>query len=72
MTQVEKKQLETISSLLEEAGYDPYAQFCGYLKTGDETFITRRGNARQMISQMDKDTIKEFLEKMPESAKNSL
>ena len=42
---------ETISeivSAIKEAGYDPYEQLVGYLKTGQEYYITRTRNARTL------------------------
>lgn len=29
--------------VMEEADYDPYEQLTGYLQTGEEYYITRRG-----------------------------
>ncbi len=63
MTSSEEKQLKRISALLKEAGYDPYAQFYGYLKTGDGSYITRKGDARKKIALVSKESIKEFLAK---------
>ena len=47
----------------EEAGYDSYAQITGYFKTGNESYITRKGNARQMIRSISMDEIGEYLKK---------
>lgn len=43
------------------AGYDPYAQLTGYLQTGDETFITRNENARELIKTLDKGKIEQYV-----------
>lgn len=51
---------ESIVSSLREAGYDPFSQITGYLQTGDLTYITRSGDARQLISKMDKSLLQEF------------
>lgn len=48
---------------MEEAGYDPVAQFTGYLQTGDETFITRSGEARTTVRLLNKEQIADYLEK---------
>jgi len=61
MTEYEKKQLDTISTLLKKAGYDPYAQLSGYLQTGEDTYITRYGNARQKIALIKKKVIDEYV-----------
>lgn len=49
---------------LEEAGYDPLTQLCGYLKTGRAHFITRRGGARKKIEEIDPETIYAYLDEM--------
>ena len=36
--------IERIITLLEEAGYDPYAQLQSYVNLGNVTYITRHGN----------------------------
>lgn len=61
MTENEKQKLDTISSLLSGAGYDPYDQLSGYVLTGEITYITRKGNARKMMETIDKETISEYL-----------
>ena len=48
---------------MEEAGYDPVAQFTGYLQTGEETFITRSGEARTIVRLLDKEQVADYLEK---------
>ncbi len=63
MIETEKKQLNEIEALLKDAGYDPYSQFMGYLETGDDSYITRKGNARQMIKLISIEAIKEYLDK---------
>lgn len=52
-----------IENALRESGYDPYTQIYGYLKTGNDSYITRKDNARLLISQLDKDLIAEYLTK---------
>ena len=56
-----KKEIELIISALQEAGYNPYEQLYGYLKTGDDTYITRNCNAREMISKLDREQIREYI-----------
>ena len=64
MTLGEERQLDSIAALLKEAGYDPYAQFCGYLETGSDLYITRHGDARKKIGCVSMDAVKEYKEKI--------
>ena len=64
MTLDEERQLDSITALLKEAGYDPYAQFCGYLETGSDLYITRHGDARKKIGCVSMDAVKEYKEKI--------
>ena len=48
---------------MEEAGYDPLAQFTGYLQSGDETYITRTGDARGIVRSLNKEQIAAYIEK---------
>lgn len=57
------KCISEIMSALSAAGYDPYAQLTGYLQTGDETYITRKGNARELIRTLDKEMIVKYVRK---------
>ena len=57
----EKELLQTIIASMKEAGYDPHDQLYGYYTTGEESYITRRGNAREMIKSVSPDTIREYL-----------
>lgn len=56
--EVENQMLNVISSM-KKAGYDPLAQFTGYLQTGDDSFITRTGNARAIVRTLDREQISE-------------
>lgn len=55
--------LKEIVAALESGGYDPKAQITGYLQTGDESYITRRGDARQKIALLDKEQLRRYIEK---------
>lgn len=57
----EKELLQTIIASMKEAGYDPHDQLYGYYTTGEESYITRRGNAREMIKSISIETIRNFL-----------
>ena len=53
--------IERIITLLEEAGYDPYAQLQSYVNLGNVTYITRYGNARERIKELDIQDIRDYL-----------
>lgn len=55
------KDIEKIISVLRDAGYNPYEQLYAYAITGNETFITRKGDARQMVSELDKEQLIQFV-----------
>ena len=55
------KRISEVSSALSAAGYDPCAQLTGYLQTGDDTYITRKGNAREIIRTLDKEMIARYI-----------
>lgn len=46
--------VESIISSIKKSGHDPYAQIYGYLTSGNDMYITRTGNARELIKQLDK------------------
>jgi len=49
---------------MEEAGYDPLTQFTGYLQSGDDTYITRSGDARGIVRTLEKEKVIEYIEKL--------
>ncbi|MCI6399715.1 MULTISPECIES: IreB family regulatory phosphoprotein [Lawsonibacter] len=53
-----------IVASIQAAGYDPYAQLYGYLKTGNESFITRTGDARNIIKQFSREKVQHYTEKL--------
>ena len=55
------EKLKEIITLLEEKGYDPVAQFTGYIEIGSDDYITRHGGARDKIKEIDKESIKQYL-----------
>ena len=46
--------VESIISSIKKSGHDPCAQIYGYLTSGKDMYITRTGNARELIKQLDK------------------
>ena len=63
-----EKQIALVISALSDAGYDPYAQLTGFIQTGDDTFITRRNNARAIVSSLDREMVARYVqEKMKQT-----
>lgn len=57
-----KNIMEHIVASIRSAGYEPYDQLYDYLKTGDETYITRTGDARNLIKTLDRNRLQEFVD----------
>ena len=53
--------MDRIVKALKDAGYDPYMQLYGYLETGDDSYITRKDNARDEIGDLDREMVREFM-----------
>lgn len=67
MEQMEfEKRITLIMNALSDAGYDPVAQITGYIQTGDDTFITRKNDARSIIRTLDKKQIEQYFEDIRE------
>lgn len=43
------ERIDKIVSAMRQAGYEPISQLQGYLTTGNAAYITRSGNARELI-----------------------
>ena len=56
-----QKKLEYIIAVIEEAGYDPYEQLYAYLHTGNDAYITRKGDARSLVSELDREQIWDYI-----------
>jgi uncharacterized protein (UPF0297 family) len=52
--------MDRIVKALKDAGYDPYMQLYGYLETGDDSYITRKDNARDEIGELNREMVREF------------
>ena len=46
---------------LQEAGFEPFDQLTGYVRTGNDQYITRRHNARKNVMEMEPEKIKQYL-----------
>ena len=55
--------LEYIISCIEKSGNDPRSQIYGYITTGNELYITRHGNARELIKTIDVSVLAEYTSK---------
>lgn len=53
--------MEHIVASIRSAGYEPYDQLYGYLKTGDETYITRTGDARRLVKELDREQLRQYV-----------
>ena len=63
-----EKQIALVIAALSDAGYDPYAQLAGFIQTGDDTFITRRNDARAIVSSLDREMVAQYVrEKMKQT-----
>ena len=56
--------IDYVVTVLKDAGYNPYEQLYGYVSTGNEAYITRKGNARDMILKLDKIQLMQYVSKI--------
>lgn len=56
--------MESIVSSIEKSGMDPYAQLYGYLTKGKDEYITRNGNARELIKTLNWQQVYDYMTKM--------
>ena len=54
-----EKIILSVTSALEEKGYNPVNQLVGYILSGDPTYITSYKNARNIIKKFERDEILE-------------
>ena len=57
-----KETMGYVVSVLEDVGYEPYDQLYAYASTGNESYITRKGDARKLIAQLDREQIWNYIE----------
>ena len=57
-----KDTLEYIVSCIEKSGNDPRSQIYGYITTGNECYITRYGDARDLIKSVDISRLEKYVE----------
>ena len=56
--------MDHIIKSIRQAGYNPYDQLPAYLLTRDERYITRNGNAREMISKISRSNLTQYIRNM--------
>ena len=57
-----EQKIEYIISVIRDAGYEPYDQLYAYLQSGCDTYITRKGNARALVAELDRERIWNYIE----------
>ena len=57
-----EQMMEHIVASIRKAGYEPYHQLYGYLKTGDDTYITRTGDARNLIKTLERGQLQGYVD----------
>ena len=61
--QENRQTLDYIVRCIEDTGNDPKIQIYGYIKSGNECFITRNGNARNLIMRLEKHQLEQYVAK---------
>ena len=56
--------ISRIVAAIKVAGYDPQEQLVGYLKTGQDYYITRSDGARALIKTLDKEQLQKYVNKL--------
>ena len=63
MPHTNDEKLRSVIDSIASAGYNPYEQIYGYYATGSDIFITRTGNARTLIKEIDRKDLAEYFQK---------
>ena len=58
--------MDIVMKGIQRAGYDPVAQIQGYLQTGNVQYITRVGNARDLIQSLEISEVVEYVRRLTE------
>ena len=53
--------LEYIVKCIRETGNDPQAQIQGYVRSGNERYITRNGDARNLIKAVEISVLEQYV-----------
>ena len=63
MPHTNDEKLRSVIESIASAGFEPYEQIYGYYTTENDVFITRTGNARTLIKEIDRKDLAEFIQK---------
>lgn len=61
MNDDEKQILKEVIAALQSKGYDPYGQIYGYVKTGNDLYITSKDDARNKIKKVSDAALEQYL-----------
>ncbi len=61
MNDDEKQILNEVIAALQSKGYDPYGQIYGYVKTGNDLYITSKDDARNKIKNVSDAALEQYL-----------
>ena len=61
-----QQKMAIVVEALKQAGYVPYDQLTGFVRTNNLSYITRRDRARELVSQMDPSMIRSYLKSIIE------
>ena len=53
-----------IVQAIKDAGYDPFEQLTGYLKTGKDYYITRTNGAREKIKTISNEQLQVYVSEL--------
>ena len=56
-----EQMLEYIVKCIRATGNDPHDQIDGYIRSGNERYITRNGNARALIKSIDRSQLERYV-----------
>ena len=59
--------MKEIVQSISDAGFDPFSQLYGYIITGIEEYITRTGNARELIKKLNWQQVWDYVKEMEKS-----
>ena len=58
-----RRRMREIGSSIRAVGLDPYARLVGYLRTGDDSYITQYENAKMKIRFLEREDVHQFMQK---------
>lgn len=61
--QENKQTLDYIVRCIEDTGNDPKIQIYGYINSGNDCFITRNGDARNLIKMVETSQLEQYVAK---------